>query len=216
MYDVIVLGATFASAGIARECKDRCLVIEQSAQAGGEFTSALSTDPNGGSHLYRCFEESEILFCTKLVSLEKIEEGFLCTTHGVNGFRTHKAKRVIDTRCNDAMCLSKTYNLLIESNEEPDNLKTPYTAGNRNHTYLLRCTVPLSCGYGQAREEAARVMERFSGTQRLIFSANAFDYQVKPGYPKTENGILYLPSKAYESPSLAFEAGVSFGKEVAQ
>ena len=37
MYDVIVLGATFAASGIARQYKERCLVIERRAQAGYEF-----------------------------------------------------------------------------------------------------------------------------------------------------------------------------------
>ena len=41
MYDVIVLGATFAAAGIAQQHKEKCLVIERRAQAGYEFFGAL-------------------------------------------------------------------------------------------------------------------------------------------------------------------------------
>ena len=215
MYDTIILGATFAAAGIAQECKGSCLVIEQRAQAGWEFTGALLPASNE-SALYRCFEICDILFCAQVVSLEKTDAGFACTTHGVNGFRTHEAKQIIDTRCNEAMCLSKTYNLLIESAEKPDNLQTPHTAQNRENTYLLHCPVPLSCGYAQARQIAAKIIRQFSENQRLILSANSFDYRVKAGYPKTENGILYLPSKAYKSPALAFDAGTSIGKEASE
>ena len=57
------------------------------------------------------------------------------------------------------------------------------------------------------------VIRQFSESQRLILSADAFDYQVKPGYPKMVSDIWRLPSKAYETPDLAYEAGLSFGKE---
>ena len=50
----------------------------------------------------------------------------------------------------------------------------------------------------------------------MILSADEFDYQVKDGYPKTEGNIFYLPSKAYENPLLAFDAGVSVGEEAAK
>ena len=41
MYEVIVLGATFAAAGIAAQCKNNCLILERRAQAGYEFFGAL-------------------------------------------------------------------------------------------------------------------------------------------------------------------------------
>ena len=50
-------------------------------------------------------------------------------------------------------------------------------------------------------------------TQRLILSAYEFDYHIKEGYPKTQDGILLLPSKAYKNPSLAFEAGQRITEE---
>jgi hypothetical protein len=31
---------------------------------------------------------------------------------------------------------------------------------------------------------------------------------VKSGYPKMENGVLLMPSKAYETPNLAYAAGL--------
>lgn len=40
-YDVIILGATFASAGIAEVLKERCLILERRPQAGYEFINAL-------------------------------------------------------------------------------------------------------------------------------------------------------------------------------
>ena len=51
-------------------------------------------------------------------------------------------------------------------------------------------------------------MTQFSETQKLLLSAWGFDFQVKADYPKIEDGILYLPSKMYADPLLAFGAGL--------
>lgn len=41
MYDVIVLGASFAAAGIAKVPKKNCLILERRMQASYEFSGAL-------------------------------------------------------------------------------------------------------------------------------------------------------------------------------
>lgn len=239
MYDVIVLGATFAAAGIAHQYKETCLVVEHRTQAGYEFFGALHfgsgydknvkrkealplqqsfLQVNGDvygcdAHIYPLLQEAHVLFGTQIVSVEKTDGGFLCVTHGVGGLCTYKARQVIDTRCNAEMCSSKTFNLLIESKEVPSFLDVrAEKAGKENH-YVLRCPVPVSYGYAEARAAAQNVIRQFSETQKLILSAHEFDHQVKEGYPKTQDGILYLPSKAYENPVLAFEAGLGMGEE---
>lgn len=207
MYDVIVLGATFAAAGIAQQYKEKCLVIERRAQAGYEFFGALNFTVEE-TEIYAHFKSCDTLFCTELVSVEKNSDGFACVTHGVQGFYTYYAKRVIDTRCNAEMSLAKTYNLLIDSKEKPvfSNCCCEKTGGENR--YIVFCPVPVSCGYAEARAVARSIIGQFSETQRLILSAYEFDYHIKKGYPKTQNGILYLPSKAYENPRLAVAAGL--------
>lgn len=238
MYEVIVLGATFAAAGICHRYKEKCLVIERRAQAGYEFFGALHfgsgydeeiksreaqrlqkqfLQKNAGvygcdAHIYPILGEAHVLFGTEVVSVEKADGGFLCVTHGVEGFRTYKAKRIIDTRCNAEMCICKTYNLLMESKEKPAYSNVYCERAGGENRYVLRCPVPLYCGYVEARRIAQNVIRCFSETQRLILSANEFDYQVKEGYPKTQGEILYLPSKVYENPVLAFEAGLCIGE----
>ena len=207
MYDVIVLGATFAAAGIAQHHKEKCLVIERRAQAGYEFFGALIFSVEE-TEIYEHFKSCHTLFCTELVSVQNNSDGFACVTHGVQGFHTYYAKKVIDTRCNAEISLTKTYNLLIDSKEKPtfSNCRCEKAAGENR--YIVYCPVPLSCGYSEARAAIRDIIEQFSETQRLILSANEFDYHTKEGYPKTKNGILYLPSKAYESPLLAVAAGL--------
>lgn len=202
MYDVIVLGATFAAAGIAEQYKENCLVIERRLQGGYEFFCTDTDVP-----MYEIFKDCHTVFSAEVVSVEKTDKGFTCLTHGVDGFRTYEAKHMIDTLCREEMCLSKTYDLLMESPEAP---AYPYCEKAKGENrYILRCPMPLNCTYPQARAVVKEIVERFSQNQRLIFTADAFTYQVKPGYPKVENTILLMPSKAYENPTLAYEAGLN-------
>lgn len=232
MYDVIVLGATFAAAGIAQTYQKNCLILEQSLQAGNEFFGALQfgcdydKKPNRKeaadlqerfmncdtysrhTEIYPYFQQADILFGMQVSSIQKTENGFQCTAYGVQGFYTYEAKKIIDTRSHDTISASKTFNLLIESDDPPaiSGIRSE-KAGLDNH-YILYLSVPLSCGYAQAREMAQKVVRQFSETQKLIFSASDFDYQIKADYPKMKDGIICLPSKAYPNPVLAFEAGL--------
>lgn len=215
MYEVIVLGAGFAAAGIARQLGERCLVIERRAKAGSEFFGALR-NLGEEADLHSQFEGCHLLFCTSVVSVEKDGNGFICVTHGVDGFRTYQAKKIIDTRCLSKMCRSKTFNLLIESQDEPAFANVRWERTRWENRYLLCCPVDLSCTYSQAREMALALVKQFSEKQRLILSADVFDYQVEGEYPCIQNGIVHLPSKAYETPELAFAAGLSIGEEVAR
>lgn len=240
MYDLIVLGATFAAAGIASHFQKRCLVIEPSARAGYEFFGAYSFGTNyekaavtpeaqalqeamlpengyiyGKDRLiYPYFEGADILFATHLVSTEQTEGGVLCTVHGVNGFSTYNAKAVVDTRSSDAISISKTYNLLIESMEVPFFAGATTEKTGHPHHYTLRCPVPLSVTFCEAREIARKYLSLFSENQKLILSADVFDYQIMPDFPKQSGNSFCLPSKAYENPVLAFDAGLLWAKEV--
>ena len=232
MFEVIVLGATFAAAGIAQTCQKSCLILECSTRAGNEFFGALNFGKNyeapvckdaavqlqkklldsglygGERNLYPYFQNTNILFQTAVVSVKSVDGHFVCLTHGIDGYASFEAKRVIDTRSRDSLCCSKTYNLLVESLEIPlfPGVTTEKAPGNNR--YILRCAVPADCSYQEARKTAFGVMQNFAEDQKLILSADVFDYKIKEGYPKNEEGILYLPSKAFDNPALAFQAGL--------
>lgn len=234
MYETIVLGATFAAAGIASRQKKKCLILEQSLQAGYEFFGALNygTDYDAplktqegqalyqqffsegvtpymrNTYIYPILQESNVLFGTQLVSVEKKEGAYLCKTYGVGGYASFWAKNVIDTRCSEEISCGKTYNLLVESDTLPqfEGIDAQCTGIDRH--YVLRCPVPLLCDYGQARELAEKTIRQFSQGQRLILLADEFDYQVEENLPATRNQIRILPSKAYKNPICAFEAGL--------
>ena len=212
MYDVIVLGATFAAAGIAQQYQERCLVIERRAQAGYEYFGALDFSVDETT-IYSYFNSNNILFCKEIVSVQKDDNLFACVTHGVQGFCTYYAKKVIDTRSNAAMSLSKTFNLLIDSNEEPVFSGCHWKKVSDKGRYVVYCPIPLSYGYAQARGLVRDILTQFSETQKVILSAHEFDYHLKEDFPKMQNGILYAPSKFYQTPQLSFEAGLRIGEE---
>ena len=192
MYEILVLGATYAAAGIGHRYGEKCLILEQRQQAGYEFFGR-----ENDRELYVYLKECHTLFGVGILRVKQTERGFLCETYGVDGFRSYEAKRVVDTRCNEGMSGSKTYDLLIDCK------------GERK---IIQCPVSLSCGYAEAREHVRKMLRELPQGQRLIRLADEFNYTVKEEYPKTEGGILYLPSKGYQTPEEAFSAGEEVGE----
>ena len=245
MYDVILLGATFAAAGIAQSYKEKCLILDSKPYAGYEFLSALhfgsdydkplKTEEgrllfetftkrqaleedriclfNCAAPFYQLLEGIPVLLNMQILSVKREEEGFTCIAHGVSGYRTLRAKKVIDTRCTPAMCSKKTYNFLVDGKGEvtlPEGVKQEKW-GHVCH-YVLRCPVPVDADYSDGRKAALNVLKTMPEGERLLLLADEFDCTVRGTYPKVEDGITYLPSKAYPNPILAYEAGVCFAK----
>ncbi len=238
MYDVIVLGATFSAAGIA-QVSENCLVLERRPQAGYEFISALNFGTDSDKELkseeakalqkifknrtsqfdisapfYKLLEDKNVLLNTEIISVEKKDDYFVCITHGVSGYHTFEAKKIVDTRCNDSICNSKTYNILMDGDVSELSPDFNYEKVGFENNYVLRIPVSVDASYSEARKKAKDIIETLPETHRLVISADAFDYEVKKDYPKTENGIVYLPSKKFENPLLAFDKGVCLGKEL--
>lgn len=245
MYDVIVLGATFAAAGIAGVRKEKCLILDSKPYAGHEFLSALHfgtayetpLKTKEGQALYETFVEREalkdericlfscaapfyqlleglpVLLNMQIVSVTKEAEGFTCIAHGISGYRSFKAKQVIDTRSIPERCSGKTYNFLVDGE---GNVSLPQGVKQEKWGlpchYVLRCPIPVDADYQEGRKAALSVIKGLPAGERLLLLADEFDYTVKGAYPKEENGITYLPSKAYQNPILAYEAGVCFAK----
>lgn len=233
MYETIVLGATFLAAGIAAQQKKSCLIIEPTFQAGYEFFGALNfgsgydapktqegaslqqqffnegvTPYMRNTYIYPILQQSNVLFGTQVVAIEKQEEAFLCKVYSVDGCSSFLAKHIIDTRCNEALSFAKTYNLLVESDAAPQIAGVSVEETGVDRHYVLRCPVPLSYDYSQAKAVAEETVRQFSEGQKLILLADEFDYQVKQVLPDAVNGICILPSKAYKNPVCAFEAGL--------
>lgn len=239
MYDVIVFGATFAAAGIAEKFKEKCLVLERRLQAGYEFYGALrygagydkplrrkeasdlfekfqkNGTPYGNDTLiYPFFKQCTTLFGTEIVSVEKNGDAFLCTVHGVDGYKTFFSKAVVDTRFHAKYALSKTFNLLMESKDFPHFDGILAKAADSEGRFVLQVPVPLSFTFQEARKEALKIVGKFSSTQKLIYSANEFDYRASDNLSPEENGVRLFPSKAFKNPVQAFEGGLILGEEM--
>lgn len=207
MYEVIVLGATFAAAGIASKLKENCLVIERRGDGGYEFFGGQFFADTENLSVYPFLKECDTVFCTDICSVKETENGFVCETHGVDGFVSYEAKKVIDTRTTSAMSCAKTYSLLIDSKETPCFQNAICKAARGEKRYIVELPIPIECGFSEARRKALELVKDFSDTERLILLADEFNYTVKEDYPKEENGILFLPSATFKTPRLAFSAG---------
>ena len=167
------------------------------------------------SSYYKLLEGKNVLLNMEIVSVEKIDGGFEVTAHGVSGYRTFTAKKVIDTTVHKDMVEAKTLNLLVNTEEEnpaplPADLKTEKW-GYEVDT-LIKCAVAAEAGYIEARRAVAELIDTLPAEYRVAFVADCFDYELKPGYPVEKDGIVYMPSVAYKNPLLAFDAGVLYAK----
>lgn len=211
MYEIIVLGATFVAAGIANKFKKDCLVIEGRGDAGYEFFGNKFISAEEFS-VYPYLKECDAVFCAEIYSVEKCDEGFICETHGVDGFVSYKAKRVVDTRAFAKISAKKTYDMLIESSEVPCFLNADCKKARGQNRFVVELAVPLFCDFADARLLALELVKSFSDTTRLILLADEFSYHIKADYEKHKNGILYLPSCSFENPKFAFSAGEAVEK----
>lgn len=160
---------------------------------------------------YRLLEGKNVLLNTEIISVEKTSEGFECTVHSVSGYHTYKAKTIIDTRVHDNMYNTKTYNFSVDG--IGDLIEIPNVICEKwgfEHNYILRCPVSSEDNFIDARKMVTEYIKKLPKGFKLLCLANDFDYNVNEEYPKYIDGILYMPSKAYKNPVLAFDAGVVF------
>ena len=159
MYEIIVLGATFVAAGIANKFKKDCLVIEGRGDAGYEFfgNKFISTEEFS---VYPFLKECHTVFCAEICSVEKNANGFVCKTHGVDGFFCYQAERIIDTRTTAEMSESKTYDMLIESLDPPNFKNTTYK-GKRNKPLCSRIVGSPFLWLSRGKTNSLRAYKRF-------------------------------------------------------
>ena len=167
--------------------------------------------------LYRIFEGNNIMLNMEIISINKAEDGYEVTAHGVSGWRTFTAKKIIDTTVRSEMIEEKSLNILVNADKEtelilPENIKAETKRWGYEGDTLIKCFVDKDANYIAGRSQVANVIEQLPKEYKVALVADSFDHAVKPGYPKVENGILYISSCGYKNPLLAFDAGVVYGK----
>lgn len=165
------------------------------------------------SILYSLFEGKNVMLNMELLSVEKDDEEFTVTAHGVSGFKTYRAKKVIDTIVHNDMIEKKTLNFLVNS-ESLKNADIFKTLKTENWGYAgdiaIKCDVDKNSTYAQARQRIKQLSESLPEEYKIAFIADCFDYEVKSGYPIEKDGIFYMPSVAYKNPVQAYDAGISY------
>ena len=164
---------------------------------------------------YSLLEGKNVLLNMEIVSVEKNEEGFTVTAHGVSGYRTFTSKKVIDTTIHEDMIKAKTLNFIVNTDKEnpaplSSDLKTEKW-GYAEDT-LIKCTVNVNDGYIEARRILTDLIKTLPSDYKVALVADCFDYEIKSGYPIEKDGIVFMPSCAYKNPLLAFDAGVVYGE----
>ncbi len=161
--------------------------------------------------LYQHLEKIPLLLNTQIVNIKKDGDEFLCLTHSISGYQTFRAKKIIDTRVTSNQCISKTYNMLIDGTGEIPSMENVQSEPwGLSRQYVLRCSVPLSADYSQARQTILPIIRSLPKEHKLLLLADVFDYTTKKGYPNMEKEIIYHPSKMYDNPLMAYDAGVCF------
>ena len=147
------------------------------------------------------------------VQIERDGDGFAVAAHGVSGFRSYRAKHLIDTTVHPDMIAEKSLNALINSDTEtaPFPGAAEETIGCPGDL-LLKCGVPAAADYAQARRALAEKINALPPAYKLAVIADCFDESVQGTYPAKKDGITYLPSCGFANPLLAFDAGVLFAK----
>ena len=185
--------------------------LEQFRKKGG-FDGKTVNLPCCAPMFYQCLQGKQVLLNMELVSLERTPTGWTVTAHGVSGYRTWNAKRIIDTRVHPWMIASKTINILVNGvcAALPQALSPEeYAEG----LWTLKCPVAVDADYITARKAVMQVIAQLPEGCKVVHVADMFDYQVQRGYPAEREGIVYLPSCAWENPFLAFDVGILYGKE---
>ncbi len=165
------------------------------------------------SLLYALLRGRNVMLNMTPVRIEKDGDGFAVAAHGVSGFRSYRAKRVIDTTVHPDMIAEKSLNALINSDTET----APFPGASEEKIgcpgdLLLKCGVPADADYAQARRALAEKINALPPAYKLAVLADCFDYSIKGNFPAEKDGITYLPSCGFANPLLAFDAGVRFAK----
>ena len=162
---------------------------------------------------YSLLRDKNVLLNTEIVSVEKSDEGFKVVTHGVSGFKTHTARKIIDTRVVETDVTEKTLNILINGAEIQTTDDYLVEQWGYDQDCVIKCPVSQSDGFSEARQKAFELLENLPDSARVAMVADEFDYSLHSCYPKVIDKIIHLPSCSFPNPILAYDFGVLFAKE---
>ena len=184
--------------------------FEQNGAFNGDRICLFECAPKFYSHLL----DKNILLNTEIISIEHEGDTFTVTTHGVSGYRVHKAKAIIDTRPSPRFTTAKYLNFIVNTDNNatlPDGL-TVEKFGYECDT-VIKCKVDLNDDFLVARKKVFDVATTLKGF-KVAMVADEFEYVFKTIDNKKVNGIIALPSQSFANPLLAFDEGVIIGGEL--
>lgn len=194
---------------------DRAILLKAELQKRGVFSDGTLNLFPCAPALYQLLERCNVLLNMELLSVT-LENGlFTVTAHGVSGYRTFHARKVIDTRTAADQVHSKSLNVLINCDDGsipvlPSEVITEKWGFPND--LVVKCAVAPEADYIQARKAVADLIRTLPEGCRAALVADCFDCSLKDNRLAESNGITYLPSKQFANPILAFDAGVLYAQ----
>lgn len=243
-YEVLVLGATFAAAGLAQVLGSRCLVADRRAQPGWEFLSAL----NFGTEYDRPLAAA----AAQQLQQEWAQRGCFAADGRINLLDCGAS---LCRRLEGAQVLLNSEIAAVEKTPEGFVVTTHGTAGFRR--WAARRVIDTRCPATKIAQKSYHALlhaevpaplpkslqlERWGDEGDFVLKCPvpadasfaqaraALQAQLPAGYrpvltadafacvpdeiPPEEDGVEYLVSCGYANPLLAYDAGVRYGEEV--
>lgn len=196
---------------VTEEARSLLTEFENRGVFSGEYVCLFPAAPV----LYQMLEGNHVLLNMEIPEIQRKNELFSVTAHGVSGYRTFHARRVIDTRVHPRQIVSKSLNLLVNTDDDttpmiPGGIPTEKWGFDKDLT--VKCPVPVEADYLQARKTVALLLRTLPENCKTALVADCFDYQLKDEIRTEDNGTEHLPSKGFQNPILAFDAGVLYAR----
>lgn len=166
--------------------------------------------------LYSKFLNKNVLLGTNIVQIEAESDGFQITVHGVKGFRTIRAKEIINTLCDNVNISKKSFHAWVRPAKKdwsvPEHITAEPLFGAFENSYIVKLPVENDCTYPQARKKLDTVLKNELSDFKLGLSADCFAVTPKKTGVFKNGGLVHLPSCGFKNPLLAFDAGVKLAE----
>lgn len=204
---------SFGSCGTPEPVTEQAKALKSQFRSRGAYDSGKPCLFPCAPVLYQILEDCNVLLNTEILCVDRSDAGWVVTTHSVSGYRTFRAKHVVDTRVLPHQIQSKSLNLLI-NRDDGTAPQLPQQWVTENWGYdadvVVKCPVSVDADYLRARTALADLLRQLPEGCKAALIADCFDYVLKEVILKESDGITYLPSKQYADPILAFDAGVRY------
>ena len=198
----------FPEEPVSREAKSLFAEFQEEGVYGGQNPCLFPA----ASAFYKTLQGKNVMLNCTPVLVERAEDGFKVTAHGVSGFREYRARRVMDTRVRPWQVEGKSLKILVSRTAESLPTEVDAIPYGPDGDLLVTCHMEKEDDWTAARTRVAKLLATLPKGTRLLYTADEWDYTLKEAYDLPEDRITYLPSAGFADPVAAFDAGVRLAR----